>query len=160
MPTDAIVFYDDQLGSHIVGAVVTWQLINSPEGAAHWKVDNNKFLKTRPEYEFNPGLWIWDWRQWCGLEHHNFPLELNAVNFRNAFINLLKLSCKSFLCNSCLEPALFWNHFQYKERARERKTPKLENWNLFSEQEKPHNKMAVHIYIMSSRRPPLSLLRP
>ena len=88
MPTDAIVFYDDQLGSHIVGAVVTWQLINSPEGAAHWKVDNNKFLKTRPEYEFNPGLWIWDWRQWCGLEHHNFPLELNAVNFRNAFINL------------------------------------------------------------------------
>ena len=23
MPTDAIVFYDDQLGSHIVGAVVT-----------------------------------------------------------------------------------------------------------------------------------------
>ena len=148
MPIDAYVFYNDQLANHKVGAFVTWQPTNSPKEYAHWTVDNsnNKVPKTRPEYEFNPGLWIWDWRQWCGLEHHNFPLELNAVNFRNAFINLLKLSCKSFLCNSCLELALFWNHFQYKERACERQTPKLENWNLFSEEEKSHNKMIKWLF--------------
>ena len=93
MPIDTNVFYNDQLASQIVGAFVTWQRTNSPEGTAHRTVDNNnnKIPKTRPEYEFNPGLWIWDWRQWCGLEPHNFPLELNAVNFRNAFINLLKI---------------------------------------------------------------------